>query len=100
MLKRSNQRSSISLSSAALLLSILTSLGACAASPTWGYSRTPVAPQAEPTTWGYAALPADEPAPTLVGFSKQPAEPTGPTYWGFARLPAERPVASPVAVRR
>ena len=100
MLNRAHPHSSLSLCSAALLLSILTSLGACAASQSaWGYARAPIAQQAEPTTWGFTTLAADEPAPTLVGFSKSPVQPTDATYWGFARLPAERPAASPVAVR-
>ena len=99
MLNRANPHSSLSLRTAALLLSILTSLGACAASrPTWGYAQAPIAPQAEPTTWGFTALAADEPAPALVGFSTQPAPPTGPTYWGFVKLPAQL-ASSPVAVR-
>jgi hypothetical protein len=100
MSNRANPHSSLSLSTAAVLLSILTSLGACAASqPTWGYARAPIAQPAGPTTWGFTTLAAEELAPALAGFSKQPAQPTGPTYRGFVRLPAERPAASPVAVR-
>lgn len=87
MWKRTRPRSSMS-RSAALLISILAPLAACAAPSTWGYSRAPVAGAAAPTMWGYATLPASEPAPAVAGFSKQAAPAAGPTVWGFAKLPA------------
>jgi hypothetical protein len=87
MWKRTNPRLSIS-RSAALLISILAPLAACAAPSTWGYASAPVTARIEPTTWGYATLPADEPAPAVAGFSKQAAPAADPTIWGFAKLPA------------
>lgn len=119
----SKPRLSISLTSAALLFSIL---GACAplapsqrgALPTtvassqptfWGYSAEAVAQPSGPTFWGYSAEAAAQPTgPQFWGYSAEAvAQPSGPTFWGYSTGPASRPIAAvpaspqaPLAARR
>jgi hypothetical protein len=91
----SKPRLSISLP-AALLLSVVASLGACA-SQQRGMSATPAlsaaaVEPARPAFWGWTAEPAAQPSgPTFWGFSaERVAQPSGPTFWGFATDPMAR----------
>jgi len=108
-------RSFRALHSAALALSLATTLGACATLDTsrpnatfWGYSQSPPPPSG-PTFWGYPSTQATPPAePTFWGFVAMPAAQTGPTFWGFSTAPAEQSAPSvpstslpaPVATKR
>lgn len=113
-------RASRSAAPAALALSLLTALGACAhpqathtATPGsdqvfWGYSEVAVPQSAEPTFWGWSETATPEPpGPTFWGYSELAGEQkTGPIYAGFSTAPRERfaqparPARSPVATQR
>ena len=105
MSKLANQsRSSISLSSAALLISLLASLGACAT--THSASTRP-----SESFFGYVDDPADRPTgPAFFGYHENPADhPTGPAFFGYhedkvARsapaTPPSREPRAPVTVQR
>jgi len=87
MSKLANQsQSSISLSSAALLITLLASLGACA---------TTHAASARPSEsfFGYVDDPADRPTgPAFFGYHQDPADqPTGPAFFGYRQDPADQP---------
>lgn len=81
------------------LISIVMSLGACAAtSHRWGLADAPVAQAAPPAPRGFAAASAGQ--PTSAGFTHAPASrSTEPTLWGFSEVPAGRAPASQAAQR-
>jgi hypothetical protein len=91
-------RFSISLSSTALMISLIASLGACA---TLDQSRSSMSPatrsaSAAPPSgsfFGYVADPADRPAgPSFFGYVADPADrPVGPSFFGYVDNPADRP---------
>jgi len=80
--------SRLSLRSGAILLSLLTSLGACATidTPRRGFATESVVEPSSATAWGYAA-PAPAPA-KIYGYAKV-SEPR-PATWGYADLPSRR----------
>lgn len=91
----SKPRLSLSLP-AALLISVVASLGACApqGQSQRGMSTTPAAVQpAQPAFWGWTAEPAAQPSgPTFWGFSaERVAQPSGPTFWGYSAELTARP---------
>lgn len=114
MLKMTRKREpSIALPSAALLISILASLTACApldqsrrgasGHTFWGYSPVPAVQQPSGHTfWGYTPVPAaQQPSGrTFWGYSPLPAaqQPSGHTFWGYAPPPAP-PAPSRAAIR-
>ena len=99
MLKSAHQsRSSLSLSSAALLISILASLGACATldqSPRQSMSpatRSASAAQPSESFFGYVAEPTEHPrGPSFFGYQEEAAIPTGPSFFGYVAEPTEPP---------
>ena len=100
MLKVTNQpRFSISLSSTALMIALLTSLGACATlDPSQRSAMSPAtrsASAARPSEsfFGYREDPADHPTgPSFFGYRKDPADqPTGHSFFGYREDPADQP---------
>ena len=84
MLKVTNQpRFSISRSSTALMIALLTSLGACATvDPSQRSAMSPATRTAS----------ADQPSESFFGYRKDPADqPTGPSFFGYRKDPADQP---------
>jgi hypothetical protein len=85
--------------SAALLISLLASLGACATlDPSQRQSMSPAtrsAPAVQPSEsfFGYVKDPADHPTgPAFFGYHDDPAgHPAGPAFFGYREDPADRP---------
>jgi len=100
MLKVTNQpRFAISLSSTALMIALLTSLGACATADQSQRSAmspatcTASAARRPESFFGYRPDPADHlTGPSFFGYRPDPADhPTGHSFFGYRRDPADQP---------
>ena len=114
---------SFSLASAAVLVSAIAALGACApaaqsqrgvstAPAFWGSSPETVTQPTGPTFWGYSLELVAQPAgPTFWGYTAEAAArpTTGPTFWGYSgpasaatalAMPPSREPEAPVAAKR
>ena len=115
MLKFAHQSRFISLSAAAILISLVASLSACAtldhstrsasaAPPSesfWGYRQDPADYPAGPSFWGYRDDRADHAAGrSFWGYYQDPTDhPAGHSFWGYYEAPAKRAGAATQAAR-